>query len=139
MGRISMGYEETLPKREGNYAEPGIFLLESRANERSQITSMGQRSEAVRVGLEGEHSCSRARESRHVKVLLREWVRDKRSRVCGCRRRRSPRLSRILTLEELSLGRTSLRSRSQKQPHQHTHICSEQKMSRFRSVRTIHT
>ena len=57
MGMISMGCEGTLPRREGIYDEPGIFLPSSRFNERSQITSVGARRKGMCVGLEDDWCC----------------------------------------------------------------------------------
>ena len=37
----------TFPRRGGIYVEPGMVLLSSRANERSQITPMGERGEGM--------------------------------------------------------------------------------------------
>jgi len=39
---------------------------------------------------------------------------------------RQPRLSRILTLEELSLGQANMRTSSRKEPHRRTHVRSEE-------------
>ena len=51
-----------------------------------------------------------------VEVLRRERMRGKYWRVRKCRRIRSPRMSQILTREELSVGWTNGTTRSRKRP-----------------------